>query len=164
MKSKITIFIVIFSIFFVNAQVEFDDNLVIDSALYVQSPNSVVSADLDGDGDMDVLTSSYFGNRLIWIENLNGIGEDFELHTITSEVQTPWAVYAADFDGDGDLDVVTASLSDNSVLWYENTDSNGTFVLKQEMYAYGANFVMAADIDNDNDIEFIIFSKALHEN
>ena len=155
MKSKITFLLVIFSTLFVNAQVEFEDHLVIDNALYVQSPNSVFSADLDGDGDQDVLTSSYFGNKLVWLENLDGTGADFAPHTISTQIQAPWGVYAADLDGDGDMDAVVASLSNSNVVWYENTDGNGTFVMKQAIYAYYANFVMVADVDNDNDLDLI---------
>ena len=155
MKLKITFLLLLLSSLFVNAQVEFEDHLVLDSALYVQSPNSVFPADLDGDGDSDVLTSSYFGNKLVWFENLDGTGADFTLHTISTAVPTPWGVYAADLDADGDMDVVVASLSGNNVKWYENTDGNGTFVLKQSIYALSANFVMAADVDNDNDLDLI---------
>jgi hypothetical protein len=155
MKLKITFSLVLFSALLAQAQVGFEENVVMDSSLYVKSPNSVMSADLDGDGDMDVLTSSYFGNRLVWFENLDGIGDDLTLHTISSTIQSPWAVYAADFDGDGDLDVVVASLSGNNVSWYQNTDDNGTFVLKQGMYAVSVNKVMAADMDNDGDLDLV---------
>ncbi|AWI26464.1 FG-GAP-like repeat-containing protein [Flavobacterium pallidum] len=160
MKSKITFLAILYSFLYANAQVEFEDHTVIDNALYVQSPNGVYSADFDGDGDKDVLTSSYFGNRLVWFENLDGTGGDFTLHTITDAIPTPWAVYAADLDGDGDMDAVSASLSGNNVAWYENTDGHGTFVLKQARYAYKANFVMAADVDNDNDLDLIWSSRS----
>lgn len=159
MKSKIT-FLLLLSSLFVNAQVEFEDNLVIDSSLYVQSPNSVFSTDLDGDGDQDVLTSSYFGNKLVWLENLDGTGADFAPHIISSTIQTPWGVYAADLDGDGDMDVIATSVSNNNVIWYENTDGNGAFVLKQAIYANRANFVMATDIDNDDDLDLIWSSES----
>ena len=36
------------------------------------------------------------------------------------------AVDAADVDGDGDLDVLSASSEDNKIAWYENTDGAGT--------------------------------------
>ena len=155
MKSKITFLIIFLSSFLANAQVEFEDNLVIDSAMYVQSPNSVFSADFDGDGDEDVLTSSYWGNTLVWLENLDGVGGDFEAHTIASNITTAWGVYAADLDADGDMDAVVSSLSGSTLSWFENTDGDGTFILKQATYAYKANFVMAADMDNDNDLDLI---------
>jgi hypothetical protein len=155
MKSKITLLFLLFSTLFINAQVVFEDHLVIDNALYVQSPNAVFSSDLDGDGDLDILTSSYFGYRFVWLENLDGVGGDFALHEISADIQAAWGVYAADFDADGDMDVAVASLSGNNVKWFENTDAAGTFVLKQTMYALKPNYLMAADIDNDNDMDLV---------
>lgn len=156
MKPKFTFFLLFtFSFLTVSAQVEFEENIVLDDVLYIQSPHSVFSADLDGDGDMDILTSSYFGNRFVWIENIDGTGEDIVVHTIDANVQAPWGVHAADLDGDGDLDVMVACLSSNNVIWYENTDGNGNFVQKQALYAYKANFLRAVDIDDDGDLDIV---------
>ncbi len=160
MKSKITFALLLFSALFVNAQVEFEEHLVIDATNYVQSPNSVFSADLDGDGDMDVLTSSYFGNRLVWFENLDGMGGDFAIHTISTTIPSAWGVSAADLDGDGDMDVMVASSSGNNIAWFENTDGNGTFILKQSRAAFGVNQVMAIDVDNDNDLDLVWSSRS----
>ncbi len=35
-------------------------------------------------------------------------------------------VHAADIDGDGDLDVLSASWADDKIAWYENTDGTGS--------------------------------------
>ena len=32
------------------------------------------------------------------------------------------SVFAADLDGDGDMDLASASIGDNKIAWYENTD------------------------------------------
>jgi hypothetical protein len=136
-------------------QIEFQENRVIDNSLYVESPFSVFSADIDGDGDLDVLSASYFDSKVSWFENVDGIGGDFIQHLISSEVQTAISIYAADLDADGDMDVVVASLSGNVVIWFENTDGNGTFVQKQLISAFEVNFVIAKDIDGDNDIDII---------
>src|SRR5262245_24138841 len=36
------------------------------------------------------------------------------------------SVFAADVDGDGDLDALSASVLDGKVAWYENTAGNGS--------------------------------------
>ena len=142
-----------------NAQVEFEDNLVIDNSLYVQSSLGVFSADLDGDGDLDVLSSSYFADKLVWLENLDGVGGDFALQIISTTIQNPWGVHAADLDADGDMDVLAASLTGDHIIWYENTDGNGTFLQKQFISAFEVNLVRTGDMDGDGDLD-IIWSSA----
>ena len=39
---------------------------------------------------------------------------------ITTLTDEPRSVFAADLDGDGDQDVLSASERDNKIAWYEN--------------------------------------------
>ena len=71
---------------------------------------SVYAVDMDGDGDMDVLSASREDDKIAWYEN-NG-SESFTAHTITSSADGAWSVYAVDLDGDGDMDVLSASSLD----------------------------------------------------
>ncbi len=155
MKSELLFMFSILSFLYSNSQVEFEDNLVIDNSLYVQSSLGVFSVDLDGDGDLDVLSSSYFDDKLVWLENLDGLGGDFTLHTISTTIQNPWGVHAADLDADGDMDVLAASLTGDHIIWYENTDGNGTFLQKQFISAFEVNVVRTGDMDGDGDLDVI---------
>lgn len=83
---------------------------------------TVFVEDLDNDGDMDVL-STYtdpFGGEIVWFENLDGQGSFGSKNIISTEVQFPRDVYAADIDHDGDMDVLSASQNDDKIAWYEN--------------------------------------------
>jgi len=40
---------------------------------------------------------------------------------ITTDADYAWSVFAADVDGDGDLDVLSSSSNDDKIAWYENT-------------------------------------------
>ena len=46
---------------------------------------------------------------------------------ITTNADKAVSVYAIDIDGDGDMDVLSASQYDNKIAWYENTDGQGNF-------------------------------------
>ena len=39
---------------------------------------------------------------------------------ITTKAEGAYEVHAADLDGDGDLDVLSASAGDAKIAWYEN--------------------------------------------
>ena len=47
-------------------------------------------------------------------------------------VTTPISVFATDMDGDGDQDILSASLDDNTISWFENTDGRGAFDLQHD--------------------------------
>eukprot|EP00944_MAST-04C_sp_MAST-4C-sp1_P012491 g12491.t1 len=118
---------------------------------------SVYAADIDGDGDMDVLSAHYTDNKIAWYENIDGNGAFSAQKTISTQADGAKSVYAADIDGDGDIDVLSASHTDNKIAWYENTHGNGTFsdqniITTQAEYAH---FVYAADIDGDGDIDVL---------
>ena len=63
------------------------------------------------------------GNSLATQFTSNGfktIPTSFTAHTITSSADGVWSVYAVDLDGDGDIDVLSASQSDDKIVWYES--------------------------------------------
>lgn len=47
--------------------------------------------------------------------------------TIDANAYDVYSVFAADLDGDGDIDVVAGLYIYDQVSWYENLDGNGTF-------------------------------------
>jgi len=120
----------------------------------------VYAADLDGDGDMDVLSASSGSNpsyevAIAWYAN-DGAGQFGPQQVITSEADYAQSVYAADLDGDGDLDVLSASSGDDKIAWYAN-DGAGQFGTQQLITtaAAGARCVYAADLDGDGDLDIL---------
>jgi hypothetical protein len=89
--------------------------------------SSVYAEDLDGDGDLDVLSASLYGDKISWYENTDGAGHFGSQQVITTAADGARSVYAADLDGDGDFDILSASAGDGKIAWYENRpigDSN----------------------------------------
>lgn len=114
-------------------------------------------ADLDNDGDMDVLSASSFDNKIAWYENIDGLGSFGPQRVLTNGALSTRDVYAADLDGDGDMDVIAASTADDRVIWFENLDGLGNFgpVKIITNSANGVIAVRAADIDGDGDNDVI---------
>ena len=108
------------------AQVEFTTFTISTSA---DGASSVYAIDMDGDGDMDVLSASSFDNKIAWYAN-DGSGNMGTEQVISSTAMGAVAVAVADFDGDGDLDVVSASYDDDKIAWYANNGS-GVFGAEQ---------------------------------
>ncbi len=117
---------------------------------------SVTVADLDGDGDMDVLSASFFDGKIAWYENdgTPAVGA-WTSRTITSSASVANSVTTADVDGDGDLDVLSASLGDNKIAWYENDGGQNFTTRVISLAAKGANSVAAADVDGDGDLDVL---------
>ncbi|CAN0355550.1 unnamed protein product [Discosporangium mesarthrocarpum] len=126
---------------------------------------TVFAADLDGDGDDDVLSASFGDNSVLWFENTDGKGTFSTASVISDGALGAFSVYAVDIDGDQDLDVLSASHLDNSIRWFENSDSMGSFVTTVDdrslitSDADGVWLIFAADIDGDNDVDVVSASR-----
>ncbi|MBN1508344.1 MAG: VCBS repeat-containing protein [Sedimentisphaerales bacterium] len=116
---------------------------------------SVHAADLDADGDLDVLSASTRDNKISWYANV-GAGLFGPRQVITTAADMPGSVYAADLDGDNDIDVLSASLGDNKIAWYAN-DGSGHFGPQQVVTteAHHPRSVYAADLDGDRDLDVL---------
>jgi gliding motility-associated-like protein len=121
---------------------------------------SVYAADVDGDGDIDLLSASFFSGEIAWYEN---VGSDlFTPHSITTSLVGACAVHAADVDSDGDMDVLSASNNDDKIAWYENNGAENFTPHIITTAAAGAVSVYAADVDGDGDMD--VLSAATNDN
>jgi hypothetical protein len=124
----------------------------------LSAPVDTRIADLDNDGDLDILSASEGNNSIHWFENDGS--ESFTTHTITSSADGLQSIFTADLDGDGDSDVLSASENDDIIAWYDN---NGSEVFTKRIISStvdGANHVLVADMDNDGDLDVIASAAA----
>ena len=113
-----------------------------------------VSSDIDGDGDVDVVSS---GGR-VWYENQGATG--FVSHIISSTGVGGEDFAADDLDGDGDVDIIGFRSDASAALaWLEN-DGAQNFTLRfprvggtlNPMNAATASSIVDIDGDGDRDI------------
>lgn len=123
-------------------------------------PADLATADLNGDGAVDILGAAYDGRNadgvyMIYNDGTGGFGPAtrYPAGQITS------AVAAADINGDGRLDVLTADSYSNAVTVRYNL--GGAFPIAEDHFAaYSQVFQDAADIDGDGDLD--LFTSGPH--
>ena len=96
-----------------NGDGTFAKEIVTEAADPADGPNSVTTADIDADGDLDILSTSFRDGEVVWYENDGSQG--FTANTITSAAGAS-SIAVGDLNNDGHLDVIAASLTDGIVL------------------------------------------------
>ncbi|MCA9198428.1 MAG: VCBS repeat-containing protein [Planctomycetales bacterium] len=128
------------------------------------NPRSVQAVDIDADGDLDVLAVSPSLSEMVLFENLDGQGS-FGPQTTIAKSTTPFSeTVPADFDADGDIDLVVYSNDRNggSIGWFENADGQGHFGEYRELVAeILLDAVEVGDIDGDGVSDLVTLSSGI---
>jgi hypothetical protein len=80
---------------------------------------------MDDDWDTDILAAFSDHHKIAWYENTDGSDGAWQEHRISTLAGGVWSVVAADVDGDGDADVISADRNDNEIAWFENGGAEG---------------------------------------
>ncbi len=120
----------------------------------VIDPSDVQAADIDGDGDLDVVSASSGDDKIAWYENTDGAGNFGPQQVISTDADSPQSVAVGDLDGDGDLDVLSGG--EGKIAWYENTDGAGNFGPQQVISTETAMSLEVADLDGDGDLDVLV--------
>lgn len=123
-----------------------------------QRPYIVKTADVDGDGDLDILTASFYDNTVsIRLNNGNGA---FSGTTDVPVSGQPRGLVLVDLDADGDLDFATANYG-NDMMSVRLNNGAGGFSGNGE-YSVGGRpqSIAASDIDGDGDQDLLVSNES----
>ncbi|SVC53318.1 uncharacterized protein METZ01_LOCUS306172, partial [marine metagenome] len=124
-------------------------------------PNAVFVADLDNDGDMDIVTGAHTDHTIAWYENDGAANPSWSATDIDASAISVEGLFVADMDNDGDMDILSASFGDDAIAWYENDGAADPSFTAADINtdADGASGVYAADMDNDGDMDIVSASR-----
>ncbi|MGL4650637.1 MAG: FG-GAP repeat domain-containing protein, partial [Caldilineaceae bacterium] len=126
----------------------------------LSGPRWVDTADLDRDGDVDLLVASTNNGTVYWYENNGARPPAFAERVAGAGMGGPRTVVHADLDRDGDMDLAVPSDEDSKVFWFENNGARPPvftpFVVDQQDISSGYfRTVWPADMDRDGDVDLV---------
>lgn len=120
----------------------------------IHNSQSVEAADLDGDGDVDLVIGNLAAADQICRNNGSGA---FTCSDLSADVVDTWGIAPVDLDGDGDVDLALALMGAPNRACLNN--GSGAFTCANVSADSGASTgVTAADMDGDDDPD-LVFSR-----
>ncbi|MFZ1945944.1 MAG: FG-GAP-like repeat-containing protein [bacterium] len=119
--------------------------------------HEVYACDLDRDGDMDAVGAGAGNNTIAWWRNDGGNPIVWTAQVLSSSAGGARSARAADLDGDLDIDVVGAALTDNEITWWRNDGGSPIVWTEITITAAfgGAHMVRTCDMDLDGDLDLV---------
>ncbi len=118
-----------------------------------KNPRSVVAADVNGDGLVDLICANSGTNTLSVLTN-NGNGGFVLATTLTVGIGPQWVI-AADVNGDGKQDLISANSGTNTLSVLTNNGSGGFVLATTLTVGNGPQCVIAADVNGDGNIDLV---------
>jgi hypothetical protein len=120
------------------------------------APSSVIAADVNGDGKLDLICANYGANTLSVLTN-NGSGV-FGSNATLNVGSGPNSVIAADINGNGKVDLICANFGNGlgNTLSVLTNNGSGVFGSNATLnVGSGPSSVIAADVNGDGKLDLI---------
>jgi len=114
---------------------------------------SIAVADMDDDGDLDVLATELWRDDVYWF--VNDGSQNFYMLIIDYNYNGAYSVEAADIDNDGDMDAIGAAWDDDAISWWEHNE-NDTFTRHDLTNSFSyARRAIPVDMDGDGALDIV---------
>ena len=122
---------------------------------------TVSSADMDGDGEKDILAGSGIDRKVAWYKKQSGSIAYGEQNVVVQDSISVVSLIASDVENDGDQDVIAGfnEVGKGKISWFENVDGTNGFeqhVIDAQVFP---SEVRAGDMDGDG-VDDLIASTA----
>lgn len=133
----------------------------------LQLPSSVVTGDLDGDGDPDVIVTAALGDVAFWLNPggaAAGNPAQWQRVTVDGSLTGATDAFVADVDGDGLPDLMACESLTGKIAWYRNPGGativnpaawTKTIIGNGLTSVNGAAGIRAHDFDGDGDPDIV---------
>ena len=118
----------------------------------------VALGDLNGNGMLDVAASGWKASQVAWFENPGSPNGEWVKHLLDADMTEARTIRVADFNGNGDPDLLATGTDANLVVWYENPGAGAT--TRWHRHVIDDSSVRPAhghpvDMDGDGDVEVV---------
>ena len=113
---------------------------------------ALITADLNGDGKLDLIAADYNGGAYVLLGNGDGT---FQSPVEYASGHIGVDVVAADFNADGNLDLVLTSQNDGT-FYVLLGNGDGTFQTPTDFPTNSSWFVAAGDFNGDGKMDFVL--------
>ncbi|MCK4671706.1 MAG: VCBS repeat-containing protein, partial [Candidatus Aegiribacteria sp.] len=86
---------------------------------YFNGAHSIISADLDNDGDQDIIGTAEQADDVTWWENTDSTGTTWCEHLIDGDFDGAEWAWPVDIDDDGYLEILAVAESDDAVCFWD---------------------------------------------